>query len=630
MVEAIELEFADEDKLYVPLEQAYLVSKYIGGTKNLPSLSKLGGSAWAKSRKHAEEAAWDLAAELIRLEAMRAAVKGQRFQPAADWERSFYGSFPFDLTEDQRDAVEACLKDMADSKPMDRLLCGDVGYGKTEVAVRAAFRAVMNNRQVAVLVPTTVLAQQHYQTFRERMAAYPVRIEMLSRFRTTAQQAEVVRALADGEVDIVIGTHRLLSNDVRFASLGLLVIDEEQRFGVRAKQRLKAMRATVDILTMTATPIPRTLYLSLAGIRNLSTIMTAPSNRLPVSTVVAPYDRELIKEAISREVARGGQVFFLHNRVQTLEDRLKKLQEMLPSVRFQAAHGQMPPATLERLMTDFVAHKFDVLVCTTIIESGIDIPNANTIIIDRADRFGLSELYQLRGRVGRYFRQAYAYLLLPPMGMLPANARERLAAIRRFSHLGAGFRLAMKDLEIRGAGNILGQEQSGHIAAVGFDLYCQLLKTAVAKLKKDTAALPREVQVELEMVVPSLVPIDNKVQATIPPAYIQEERTRIAVYKRLQALVTPQEVDDYREELKDRFGPLPAAVEGLLKCHRIRARARQRGFLRMAARDGRLVIETPNGLLRQNGRIPTYDTTRSASRQLDEIETFLKDLPATK
>ena len=403
-------------------------------------------------------------------------------KPVIEWETSFANSFPYKETPDQEEAIRAVLEDLENPKPMDRLLCGDVGYGKTEVALRAAFRAVLNGKQVAILVPTTILAQQHFQTFRERLAEYPVTIDLVSRFRSSKDIKEILAKAASGEIDILIGTHRIIQKDVHFRSLGLLIIDEEQRFGVAHKQRLKSMRADLDILTMTATPIPRTLYFSLSGIRNLSTIMTAPVDRLPVTTVVAIFDKELIRMAITREIERKGQVFFLYNRVATIDKMCETVRQLVPQARCEYAHGQMGSGELEKVMVRFVRGEIDVLVCTTIIESGVDIPNVNTIIIDRADRFGLSELYQLRGRVGRHIRQAYAYLLLPPMGALPQNARERLAAIRRYTHLGAGFKLAMRDMEIRGAGNILGTEQSGHIAAVGFELYCQLLKDAVKGL----------------------------------------------------------------------------------------------------------------------------------------------------
>jgi len=602
--EVMELEFAEKARLYIPLDQAHLLSRYMGGSKNAPSLSILGGNLWKHSKDMAAEAAWDLAAELLRLEAMRQSASGLQFQSSPEWELSFASSFPHTETADQVDAIKAVLEDMSSNKPMDRLLCGDVGYGKTEVALRAAFRAVMNTRQVAILVPTTVLAQQHFQTFSSRMAAYPIRVELLSRFRSKAEQKQVLVQLAKGEVDIVIGTHRLLQADVKFPSLGLLIIDEEQRFGVKHKQKLKTLRASLDILTMTATPIPRTLYFSISGLRNLSTINTAPADRLPVNTIVAHFDKELIRQAIRRELERGGQTFFLYNRVQTIMEMQQVLEELVPEARIAVGHGQMPAGELEEVMTEFVAGKTDVLLCTTIIESGIDIPNANTIIIDHAERFGLSELYQLRGRVGRYRRQAYAYLLLPPMGLLPDNARERLAAIRRYTNLGAGFRLAMKDLEIRGAGNILGEEQSGHIAAVGFDLYCQLLRQAVAQLEHKEIPALSEVPVEIEHLSNSLKPVKGKSQFGIPPEYIDEEPVRVECYKRLSQLLSAEEVTRYGEELRDRFGPLPEMTALLLDLKKIRILARQLKLVRLHVKDRRLIIETPKGLYKLNGKVP--------------------------
>lgn len=622
-LEALELEFAGDARIYVPLDQSFLVSRYVGGTKREPSLSRLGGGHWGTTLEKAEQAAWDLAAGLLRLEAVRTASPGFRFQPAVDWERAFASSFPYALTKDQEEALQACYQDMAAEKPMDRLLCGDVGYGKTEVALRAAFRAVMNNKQVAVLVPTTVLAEQHYQTFRSRLAEFPVRVEVLSRFRSAAEQHAILRELAGGELDIVVGTHRLVSSDVRFANLGMVIIDEEQRFGVRHKQKLKELRSSVDVLTMTATPIPRTLYLSLSGLRNLSTIMTAPANRLPVNTIVANYDATLIAEAIHRELERGGQVYFLHNRVQTIRRVEEFLRELVPQARIAVAHGRMDADELEEVMTDFVKGSYDVLLCTTIIESGIDIPNANTIIIDHAERFGLSELYQLRGRVGRYFRQAYAYMLLPPMGVLPRNAQERMAAIKRFTHLGAGFRLAMKDMEIRGAGNLLGAEQSGHIAAVGFDLYCDLLKAAVGRLQNQPVATRQAVPLELDMVCNSLTPVKGKLQAAIPPEYIEDEAARVSIYKHLNNLLTPEQVESFGTELADRFGALPEMVKNLLAVQRIQAIARARNLVRVSVANARVVIETRHGLFRRAGAIPTL-FSRDPKHQLQEIEEMVK------
>jgi transcription-repair coupling factor (superfamily II helicase) len=624
--EVIELEFADEARLYVPVQQAHLISRYLGAGKSAPSLSRIGGVSWRNTKKQAADAALDLAAELLRIEAMRQQAAGQAFKPQVEWERSFASSFPYDETPDQQEAIAAVLADMENPKPMDRLLCGDVGYGKTEVAMRAAFRAVLNGKQVAVLVPTTVLAQQHFETFRERLAEYPVRLEMLSRFRTKSVQNDIVSKLAVGEIDIVIGTHRLLQADVQFSALGLVIIDEEQRFGVKDKQRFKAMRANLDILTMTATPIPRTLYFSLSGIRNLSTIMTAPMDRLPVTTIVAHFDKELIKEAVRREMERAGQVFFLYNRVQSIDEMLKVISALLPNARCAVAHGQMPARQLEGVIVRFIRKEIDVLICTTIIESGIDIPNANTIIIDRADRFGLSELYQLRGRVGRHHRQAYAYLLLPPMGMLPENARQRLAAIRRYTHLGAGFKLALRDLEIRGAGNILGTEQSGHIAAVGFDLYCQLLKEAVQRLEqKDGAATPREIDVNFDRLSFATVAAAGKTAVAIPATYIADEGSRVDCYKRLQAMQSLSELELFAQELRDRFGPLPSSCEALLLLARVRVLARKKNIIRIQVCDRRLVIETPRGLIKDSKRqVPTLSSEHGSEQLKETIEVLTR------
>ncbi len=625
-LEAIELEFADEARLYVPLEQAGLVSRYVGGGKTTPPLSHLGASLWARKKEAAEHAAWDLAAELLRLEALRASSEGSTFRPMPEWERSFAASFPYDLTPDQEEAIQACFQDMESTKPMDRLLCGDVGYGKTEVALRVAFRAVMNGKQVALLVPTTILAQQHFQTFQARFREFPVRVEMLSRFCSSRSQNATIQDLNQGKVDIIIGTHRLLSQDIRIPKLGLLIIDEEQRFGVKHKQKLKAMRASLDILTMTATPIPRTLYMSLSGLRNLSTIMTAPTNRLSVRTVVANYDKPLIQDAILHELERGGQVYYLHNRIKTIEAVRNVLEHLVPQATFAVGHGRMDPEELEEVMTRFVKGEIDVLVSTTIIESGIDIPNANTIIVDRADCFGLSELYQLRGRVGRNFQQAYAYMLLPPMGELPANARERMAAIRRFTHLGAGFRLAMKDMEIRGAGNLLGQEQSGHIAAVGFELYCQLLKDCVAKLQKLPGVLRQTLEVNLDMLCSSLTPVPHKAQACIPKEYVSDESMRLSLYRKFQTLLTPEEVKEFGKELRDRFGPPPRCVSNLLTQYRIETLARQKGLERLSVKSGRVVASTPKGLYRIHGQVPVLFSS-NPEKQLGELEEILQAMP---
>ena len=509
--EVLVLEFADEAKLYVPLEQAYLVSRYVGAGKKSPPLSSLGDGKWARAKIKAAASIFDYAGKMLAIQAERQMQAGYAFTPDTKWQAEFERSFPFRETPDQMKAIIDTKIDMERPRPMDRLICGDVGFGKTEVAVRAAFKTVMDGKQVAVLAPTTVLAQQHFEVFRQRMREYPVRIEMLSRFRSHSEQKKVLQLLREGGVDIVIGTHRLISGDVVFKDLGLVVIDEEQRFGVLHKEKFKELFKLVDVLTLSATPIPRTLYLSLVGVKDMSTIETPPPNRLPVETVVSAYDERIIRAAIDRELERQGQVFFLHNRVATIERVRDRIVHLCPQARVEIGHGQMDADELEAVMARFIAGKIDVLVCTTIIESGLDIPNANTIIIDRADQFGLADLYQLRGRVGRAEHKAYAYLLLPREMMTVGAARKRISAIKQYSSLGAGFRIAMRDLEIRGAGSILGTAQSGHIIAVGFDLYCQLLKQAVAQLKGQKPRLRLDVDVRLDFVV------TNEAEFIAPP-----------------------------------------------------------------------------------------------------------------
>src|SRR3989440_26563 len=501
MQEALALEFANDARLYVPLEQAYLVSRYVGVGKKSPPLSSLADAKWARAKKNATASIFDYAGKMLAVQAERETQLGYAFGPDTKWQREFEHSFPFRETPDQLTAITATKTDMERARSMDRLICGDVGFGKTEVAIRAAFKAVMEGKQVAVLAPTTVLAQQHFETFRQRMLDYPVRIEMLSRFRSHGEQRKVLQLLREGGVDIVIGTHRLISGDVVFKDLGLVVIDEEQRFGVLHKEKFKELFKLVDVLTLSATPIPRTIYLSLVGVKDMSTIETPPLNRLPVETVVSAYDERIIRAAIDRELERQGQVFFLHNRIASIERVRERIVDLCPQARVEIGHGQMDADELEAVMARFVAGKTDLLVCTTIIESGLDIPNANTIIIDRADQFGLADLYQLRGRVGRAEHKAYAYLLLPREMMTIGAARKRISAIKQYSSLGAGFRVAMRDLEIRGAGSLLGTAQSGHIMAVGFDLYCQLLKQAVAQLKGQKPRFRLDVDVRLDFVV---------------------------------------------------------------------------------------------------------------------------------
>ncbi|MDR1011473.1 MAG: transcription-repair coupling factor, partial [Opitutaceae bacterium] len=514
--EVISLEFDAGVTLHVPLQESHLISRYVGLAKTRPQLGRVGAGNWEKTRRAAEASTVDLAAELLRVQAARESQAGHAFAADTAWQKEFEASFPFTETRDQLRAIAETKADMERPRGMDRLICGDVGFGKTEVAIRAAFKAVQDSRQVAVLVPTTVLAQQHLNTFRERMAGYPITIEMVSRFRTRSEQQKIIAATAAGQVDILIGTHRLIQNDVSFRDLGLVVIDEEQRFGVKHKERLKTMRATVDILSMSATPIPRTLYMALTGARDMSVIETAPTNRLPIQTIVKTYDEKIIIEAVDHELRRGGQVFYLHNRVQTIDLLAARLRDLMPRVRIGVGHGRMHEHELEHVMTDFVAGKYDVLVCTTIIESGLDIPNCNTIIIEGADRFGLSQLYQLRGRVGRFRHQAYAYLLLHRHTQLVEITRQRLSALRSHNQLGAGFRIAMRDLELRGAGNLLGAEQSGHIAGVGFELYCQLLRQSVARLKGEKTAATIRATVKLDFV--RVGEADESGSTNIPPA----------------------------------------------------------------------------------------------------------------
>ena len=482
-VEHMVIEYDSGDKLFVPFSDLDKVHKYLGFEKRLPKLHKLGRKAWNSAKDRAKKGIYKIALELLDLQAKRAAAGGFAFSGDTQWQKELERDFPYKETPDQVRSVIDVKRDMESARPMDRLLCGDVGYGKTEVALRAAFKALMDNKQVAILVPTTILAEQHFNTFKMRMKKYPVVVEMLSRFRTKEEQTKIIEGIADGSVDIIIGTHRLLSGDIKFKDLGLVIIDEEQRFGVRNKEHLKKLRVSVDVLTLTATPIPRTLYLALMGGRDISVINTPPSERLPVETNVTHYDESLIKEAITKEKKRSGQVFFVHNRINGIENIAKTISRLVPDVKVVVAHGRMPEKVLEDTMIKFIKGEIDCLVSTTIIESGIDIPNANTIIINRADTFGLSELYQLRGRVGRFTRSAYAYLLIPKKFVLSSESQKRLDAIKRFKELGSGFKLAMEDLQIRGAGNILGVEQHGYINAVGFDMYCRLLKTAIDTLK---------------------------------------------------------------------------------------------------------------------------------------------------
>ncbi len=559
--EFLVLEYAENDKLYVPTDHLDRVGAYVGAQDQPPTLTRLGTADWARIKERVKGSAREMAEELIKLYASRQAAEGHEFGQDTVWQRELEDSFPFLETPDQARAIEEVKLDMEQGKPMDRLICGDVGYGKTEVALRAAFKTVSDGMQVGLLVPTTVLAQQHYATFSERLSPYPLQVEVLSRFRTPKEQLEVLAGLETGAVDIVIGTHRLLQKDVRFKNLGLVVVDEEQRFGVGHKETLKRLRNQVDVLTLSATPIPRTLHMALTGIRDMSVMNTPPEARLPVKTFVSEYNEETIREAILREIERGGQVFFLHNRVRTIQQTAAELAELIPEAKFMIGHGQMPEAELEEVMEAFADGEADVLVCTTIIESGLDMPNVNTLILDRSDRFGLSQLYQLRGRVGRGEHRAYAYLLLPRGQRVTEAAEQRVQAILEASELGSGFRIAMRDLEIRGAGNLLGAAQSGQIHAVGLELYGQLLDEAVSELMAGNGTDGKQ---EPESGPVELPRIELPVAAGIPESYIPHTPTRLALYQRLARARDRNDVPGFREEMRDRFGPPPPAVENLL------------------------------------------------------------------
>ncbi len=621
--EVLAIEYAEGARLFVPAAQVHLLSRYVGLGRIRPDLHELGGGRWQRQKAAAEKAVQDLAAKLLETQAARDTLGGHAFAADTHWQHEFEAAFPYEETTDQLAAIAAVKTDMEQARPMDRLICGDVGYGKTEVAMRAAFKAVMDGRQVAVLVPTTVLAQQHLYTFRERMSAFPVRVEMLSRFRTPAEQQAVVHELKAGSVDVVIGTHRLVQPDVAFKNLGLVIIDEEQRFGVAHKERLKELRQLVDVLTLTATPIPRTLYLSLTGARDLSTIQTAPRERLPIETIVAEFKEDTIRQAILFELSREGQVFFLHNRVKTIHAMEEKIKQLVPEARIAVAHGQMGERELADVMTQFVRGQSDVLLCTTIIESGVDIPNVNTIIIDRADRFGLADLYQLRGRVGRYKHKAYAYLLLPRHGRLFDTARQRIQAIRRHSSLGAGFKLALRDLEIRGAGNLLGAAQSGHIAAIGFDLYCQLLRRTVAQKKGEEVPPLIQVEMHLDFIDLSPRPPCHEGSACLPYDFMEDENLRLAAYRRLAGLINEAEVDALEREFRDRYGSLPAPVLRLLDLARVRLAAAARGVTKVETADGKLVLTRDRDYIMIGHRFPRLKS-RTAAERLREILRFIK------
>jgi transcription-repair coupling factor (superfamily II helicase) len=552
------IEYQEGDKLYIPVDRLNLIQRYIGGDGRRPKLDRLGGTSWQRVKKRVKAAVSEMVKEILDLYATRQVFKGHSFPPLDQFYKEFEATFEYEETPDQLKAVAEVMKDMGDAKPMDRLVCGDVGYGKTEIAIRAAYRTIMDGRQVAMLVPTTVLAQQHYQTFHERFKNYPVVVEMLSRFRSPREQKGVLQRLKEGKVDVVIGTHRLLQKDVAFRDLGLVVIDEEHRFGVSHKERLKQMRRLVDVITLTATPIPRTLQMAFSGIRDLSLIQTAPENRLSIETFVVRYDDEVIREAIEREFQRGGQVFFVHHRVQNIHAMASHLKRLIPEASLAIAHGQMREKDLEKVMLQFVRREYNLLVCTSIIESGLDIPAANTILINHAEQFGLADLYQLRGRVGRGSRQAYAYLLIPGDLVLSRDAMRRLRAIQELSELGSGFKLAIQDLEIRGAGNLLGPSQSGQIAAVGFELYSQLMEKAVRELKGEEVV--EEITPEIHFHLP----------AFIPESYVEDSAERLRLYRRLSLCRSDEEVETTREELADRFGRIPEEVHHLLEVIKVK------------------------------------------------------------
>ncbi len=626
LLETLEIEYEDEIFLHVPIWQAGQVFKYIGTGKTVPTLSKLGSKKWNSVKSSAKNAVKELASDMLRIQTLRTASSGYAFFENELEQRSFESLFPYNETSDQLKVADEIKKDMLSVKPMDRLICGDVGYGKTELAIRAAFRAVMNGKQVIILAPTTILAQQHFYTFQERFSHYPIIIEMISRFRTVSEQNKIIEELKNHKVDIVIGTHRLIQPDIVPNDLGLIIIDEEQRFGVVHKEFLKRMRATVDIITMTATPIPRTLYFSMAGLRDLSVVMTPPIDRLPIQTIICKYDENIIKTAIQSEVDRGGQVYFLHNRVKTIEQKMQQLQELLPDVKFALGHGQMDESELENVISYFIKGDIDVLVCTTIIESGVDIPNANTIMIERADRFGLAELYQLRGRVGRWSRQAYAYLLLPQHEVLTGTARERICAMRKYSQLGAGFKLAMKDLEIRGSGNLLGSQQSGHINAIGFDLYCQLLKISVGALKGDKSfQFMPNIDIFFDFVDFALKTKSKNILACIPKRYIQFESERLNFYRRLSCVGAFEDFLKIKFEIEDRFGALPIEVNNLISIMKIIYKVAVIGYNSIKVKEGHLFIEGIMGKqFTIKGKIPKLNSLNGEGKLL-EIYNILDD-----
>ncbi len=625
--EMIELEYQDHQLLHVPLLQAHKISRYLGAAGRV-KLHDLHSHKWQKEQLRAQSGVRSYAADMLRMQALRESLPGISFPPDDGTTAAFLRAFAFSDTLDQIRSTEEIRRDMQSSRPMDRLICGDVGYGKTELAMRAAFRAVSAGYQVAVLAPTTVLAHQHLQSFAARFAEYPFNLAELSRFESERKQRETVEKLASGQIDIVIGTHRLCSEKIHFRNLGLVIIDEEQRFGVEHKERLRRFRAEADVLTMSATPIPRTLYLAMAGARDMSTLMTAPKLRLPVRTVVAPPELKTIHDAICSELARGGQVYYLHNRIKTIDECADQLRALVPGARIAVSHGQMPEAELEKNMQDFLSGKIDCLVCSTIIESGLDVPNANTIIIENADRFGLAQLYQLRGRVGRWTRQAYAYLLLPKSRFIGSDARRRLNAICRCTKLGSGIQLALQDLEIRGAGNILGAEQSGHINTIGFDLYCSLLKQAVADLHGTPLRFLPEVDMTIDFVSFSLTARPGELPAAIPEQYIGGERLRIAAYGRIAKPASVEDIAECAADFADRFGPLPDTVRNLLQVAKLRILAARANYTIFTVIDGRVSLYNPGGAIYRDekGRAPQLDYRDAPELRLRQLEKIMQKI----
>ena len=628
--EVLVLLYADEAKFFVPVAQAHMVTRYVGVGGRAPALSKLGGASWQKTRRSAEKSVEEFAAKMLSISAERQTVKSYAHPPDTKWQVEFEQSFLYRETPDQLRCVEEIKRDMESEKPMDRLLCADVGFGKTEVAIRAAFKAVMGGKQVAILVPTTVLARQHWINIRERMSEFPVTVEMLCRLTPKNREKKIIKGLGEGTVDIVVGTHRVISKDVRFKDLGLAVVDEEQRFGVKHKEKFKELFRLVDVLTLSATPIPRTLYLALMGMRDMSTIETPPPNKQAVQTLICPYDERVIKQAVDAELERGGQVFFLHNRVMTIEHTAGRIRALCPKARVLIGHGQMDEELLEDVMHTFVDGEADVLVCTTIIESGVDIPNANTIIIDRADRFGLADLYQLRGRVGRGGTQAHAYLLLPRDAVTAGDARKRVNAIKQYAGLGSGFKIALRDLEIRGAGNLLGTEQSGHIAAVGFDMYCQMLKQSVNRMQGRRVARPIDVTLRADFLVQSealmLQAAPGATPAYLPSVFMEDTRLRITAYRQLGEVMTRKELDEIETQWRDQFGDkLPHAVQNLLTCAAIRLAASHAGVSEVEVKERKLMLTRHGKLVMLNGKFPRL-TERQGHKQLAEILAMLRCL----